>query len=82
MWDESGQWDNRGRQRSCYCMTRRDITEPWSVDNVMIITREQHSRMQSALSHSGYSSPAQIRRRQRLGLPLKRQQTGRKPYAD
>ena len=82
LWDESGQWDNRGRQRSCYCMTRRDITEPWSVDNVMIITREQHSRMQSALSHSGYSSPAQIRRRQRLGLPLKRQQTGRKPYAD
>lgn len=82
LWAESGQWYNRGRQRDCYCMTRRDHTEPWSVDNVMIITREQHSRMQSALSHSGYSSPAQQRRRARLGLPTTRQKTGRKRYAD
>jgi hypothetical protein len=61
-------------------MTRKKITEPWSVDNVIIITREQHSRIQSALAHSGYSSPAQLRRRARLGLPLKRRQTGRKQY--
>jgi hypothetical protein len=82
LWDISGQWDNRGRARECYCMTRRDVTMPWSIDNVQIITREQHSRIQSALAHSGYSSPAQLRRRARLGMPLKRQKTGRKHYAD
>jgi len=80
IWDQSGQWYNRGRQRDCYCMTRRDHTEPWTVNNVIIITREAHSRQQSALSHSGYRSPAQLRRRERLGLPLERQKTGRKPY--
>jgi len=61
-------------------MTRRDHREPWTVNNVIIITREEHSRQQSALSHSGYRSPAQLRRRERLGLPLERQKTGRKPY--
>ncbi len=80
LWDISGQWENRGRARSCYCMTRRDHLMPWSIDNVVIITREQHSRQQSALSHSGYRSPAQLRRRARLGLPLERQKTGRKSY--
>jgi hypothetical protein len=80
LWDESGQWENRGRARSCYCMTRRDHLMPWTPDNVVIITREQHSRQQSALSHSVYRSPAQLRRRKRLGLPLERQKTGRKHY--
>lgn len=80
LWADSGQWDNRGRARSCYCMTRLDHHLPWSVDNVEIVTREQHSRQQSALAHSGYRSPAQLRRRERLGMPLERQKTGRKPY--
>ena len=79
IWDQSGQWENRGRARSCYCMTRRDHLGVWSVDNVQIITREEHSRQQSALSHSGYSSPAQIRRRLRLGQPLKRPKKKQQP---
>jgi hypothetical protein len=80
LWDQSGQWDNRGRQRTCYCMTRIDHLVPWTPDNVEIVTREIHSRQQSALAHSGYRSPAQLKRRARLGLPLERQKTGRKPY--
>ena len=72
LWDKSGHWENRGRSRDCYCMTRQDHLGIWHKDNVQIITREAHSRQQSALSHSGYSSPAQIRRRERLGTPLKR----------
>ena len=79
LWDQSGQWDNRGRERSCYCMTRRDVLEPWTADNAVIITREQHSRKQSALTHAGYRSVAQIKRRKRLGLPDQKQKTGRKP---
>lgn len=81
LWDLSGQWHNRGRARECYCMTRIDHLGAWSVDNVEIITREQHGRQQSALAHSGYRSPAQLRRRARLGLPMERQKTGRKPHA-
>lgn len=82
LWDESGQWDNRGRARSCYCMTRRDITEPWSVDNVMIITREEHARSQSQAANAGYRSPAQLKRRIKLGLPLEKQKPGRKPKSE
>ena len=78
LWADSGQWENRGRQRTCYCMTRIDHLVPWTPDNVEIVTRETHSRQQSALAHSGYRSPAQLRRRARLGLPLERQRPGRK----
>lgn len=78
IWDESGQWHNRGRERSCYCMTRQDHLEPWSEHNVEVVTREAHSRHQSALAHSGYQSPAQLRRRIRMGLPEQRQKPGRK----
>jgi hypothetical protein len=82
IWDQSGQWDNRGRERSCYCMTRRDSTLPWSVDNVHIITREQHSKTQSQAANAGYRSPAQLKRRIRLGLPLERQKPGRRPKSE
>jgi hypothetical protein len=79
LWDESGQWHNRGRERSCYCMTRRDVMEPWTKHNAVVISREEHSRKQSALTHAGYRSIAQIKRRARLGLPEQKRKTGRKP---
>lgn len=69
LWDESGQWDNRGRERSCFCMTRRDVTEPWTKNNATVISREEHSRKQSLLQATGYRSIAQQKRRIRLGLP-------------
>jgi hypothetical protein len=59
-------------------MTRRDVHEPWTADNVIIITREEHSRKQSALTHAGYRSIAQQKRRRRLGLPDEKRKTGRK----
>jgi len=78
LWDESGQWHNRGRERSCYCMTRIDRELPWTPDNVQIITREQHAKIQGHLSVAGYRSPAQARRREKLGLPVEKLPTGRK----
>ncbi|CAB4165976.1 hypothetical protein UFOVP849_8 [uncultured Caudovirales phage] len=78
LWDQSGQWHNRGRSRDCYCMTRRNVELTWTPDNVMIITREEHSRIQSAMAHAGYRSPAQIRRRLKLGLPLDKRKTRKK----
>ena len=35
-------WDNRGRMPENMCMTRLDKDAPWSVDNVVIITRKEH----------------------------------------
>jgi len=68
MWAESGQWENRGREKGCYCMTRRDWSTPWTVENTMIVTREQHARMQGEAVAAGWRSPAQKRYRDRKGL--------------
>jgi hypothetical protein len=39
-------WPQRGRATDEYCMTRVDTDLPWSKDNVMIITRKEHGRIQ------------------------------------
>lgn len=78
LWEQSGHWHDRGRSRECYCMTRRDQRESWTVDNAVIITRSEHSRSQALLQAQGYRSDAQKRRRQQLGLPEQRLPPGRK----
>lgn len=35
-------FDRKGRGLGSLCMTRRDLELPWTRDNVIIITREQH----------------------------------------
>ena len=78
LWGEH--WHNRGREKGCYCMTRRDPTEPWTPANAQVITREQHARTQSARSHAGFRSEAQTRWRIKNGLPLDRKRKpGRRP---
>ena len=37
-------WENRGRGRDSYCMTRYDIDGPWDKDNIVMVTRLQHLR--------------------------------------
>jgi len=68
LWHDSGQWANRGRERSCYCMTRRDWSLPWTLDNVVIVTREAHARMQGQAVKAGWRSLAQKKKRSQLGL--------------
>jgi hypothetical protein len=51
-------WHRRGRTRGCMCMTRRDWDQPWSADNVEIITREQHARHQRERRLAGEVSAA------------------------
>ena len=34
-------WHQRGRDSDSLCMTRCDVTEPWSRSNVCLITRQQ-----------------------------------------
>lgn len=48
-WQEIWQpwWGQRGRTRGSRCMSRQDWDGPWSRDNVMIVTREEHARMQA-----------------------------------
>ena len=65
LWNASGQWLNRGRERGCYCMSRLDWSLPWTADNVAIITREAHAKMQGHARASGWSSIAQKRARAR-----------------
>ena len=67
LWDQSGQWLNRGRERGCYCMSRLDWSLPWTVDNVAIITREAHAKLQGDARAAGWSSIAQKRARARRG---------------
>lgn len=35
-------WELRGRERTHYCMSRKDYSGPWSLDNVEIIIRSEH----------------------------------------
>lgn len=68
LWAESGQWENRGREKGCYCMTRRDWSTPWTLNNVQIVTREEHAKMQGDAVANGWRSIAQKRKRTQLGL--------------
>lgn len=36
-WNKSGRWERRGRGQGTYCMTRKDYTGPFSIDNVHIM---------------------------------------------
>ena len=51
-------WPSRGRERGSLCMTRLDWSAPWTLDNVMIVTREQHAKTQ------GLARAARWRKRQ------------------
>lgn len=39
----SQHWNNRGRRRDQYCLTRRDDTQPWTRDNAVVIRRDEHA---------------------------------------
>ena len=38
----SGRWHLRGRAANSLCITRRDCALPWSMTNVIVITRTSH----------------------------------------
>ena len=61
IWNSSGFWPNRGRERGDYCMTRRDWSLPWTPDNVAIITRTEHAKIQGHARAAGWCSIAQRR---------------------
>lgn len=57
-------WPLRGREKGTMCMSRLDWSLPWTPDNVAIITREQHAKMQGDARAAGWSSLAAKRKRQ------------------
>lgn len=79
LWADSGQWDNRGRVKGTYCMTRKDWSTPWTLDNVVIVPREVHAKMQGEAVMMGWRSVAQKRSRARKGLPATPKKPGRQP---
>lgn len=60
-------WHSRGRERGCYCMSRRDWSLPWTLENAQVITREQHAKMQGDARAAGWSSLA--RKKDRIKRP-------------
>jgi hypothetical protein len=58
-------WQHRGREKGTYCMSRLDWSLPWTPDNVAIITREEHAKMQGHARAAGWCSLAQKRYKQR-----------------
>jgi len=70
LWQElwRDRWAERGRRRDQYCMSRRNWLEGWTPDNIQIITRAEHSQLQTLARNQGHRSPAQQLSRQRLGL--------------
>ena len=58
-------WHLRGRCRGHMCMSRIDWDLPWSADNVAIITREEHARLQSRAKSAGRVSAARQREKEK-----------------
>ena len=44
LWQESGHWNERGRTRDAYCLTRIDYAQPFSVANALITTLAESGR--------------------------------------
>jgi hypothetical protein len=40
-------WHERGRMKDQYCLTRVNYDEPWTWDNLMVVTRREHNQHQS-----------------------------------
>lgn len=53
LWQDPAQWAQRGRARDAVVLTRRDTTEPWSRDNVEIISRLEQLRRHTSEIHTG-----------------------------
>lgn len=63
LWQEH--WHQRGRERGHYCMTRKDWSLPWTLDNVHVITRSEHAKTQGHARAAGWCSIAQKRKKAR-----------------
>ena len=51
-----GRWHLRGRKADALCITRRDMSLPWSVKNAIIITRHEHgARRAGTVRELGYA---------------------------
>jgi hypothetical protein len=48
LWSDPEQWDNRGRQKDCWVLSRQDIEKSWSLENCVIITRYEQLLRQIA----------------------------------
>lgn len=44
VWQQSGKWEERGREAHQYCMSRKNDNGPYSVENVKIVTMKENSQ--------------------------------------
>ena len=51
LWDDSGKYNERGRNVEDYCMTRLDNAAPWTFENVIVIQRKEHFQKQQKINN-------------------------------
>jgi hypothetical protein len=56
-------WHLRGRERGSYCMTRKDWSLSWTLDNVHVITRSEHAKAQGHARGTGWCSVARKKKK-------------------
>ena len=44
IWREDDRYLHKGRSSESLCLVRDDLEGPWSMDNIMVITRLEHLR--------------------------------------
>ena len=54
-------WEQRGRLKTSYMMTRINSDLPWTVNNCCVITRQQHGQRQADNRATGWRSRARER---------------------
>jgi hypothetical protein len=58
MW--TGKWDKRGRSSDALCITRCDMSLPWSEANAIIISRREHGRRKTGTRSTLGESAASV----------------------
>ena len=56
-WEASGQWENRGRNPTQYCMLQKDTDKGWTKDNAIVTSRTEHYNTQHKRRKQGYDQP-------------------------
>jgi len=57
------QWYQRGRAIDSLCLTRRDWSKPWTVDNCEIVTRREHFNTRSFKKRQREGDPSVLGRK-------------------
>lgn len=67
IWNEN-EWARRGIQAHCICMSREDMSGPWSKNNVILIERSKNARRHNRNLGGGKEQPFTYQGREFKGI--------------